>query len=38
MTKMALASLNATDEAGFMAALGDMYEHAPWSYCTYRGS
>jgi len=30
MTKMALASLNATDEAGFMAALGDMYEHAPW--------
>jgi 2-oxo-4-hydroxy-4-carboxy-5-ureidoimidazoline decarboxylase len=30
MTKMALASLNATDEAGFMAALGDVYEHAPW--------
>ena len=30
MTKMALASLNAADEAGFMAALGDAYEHAPW--------
>jgi 2-oxo-4-hydroxy-4-carboxy-5-ureidoimidazoline decarboxylase len=30
MTKMALADLNAADEAGFMAALGDVYEHAPW--------
>jgi 2-oxo-4-hydroxy-4-carboxy-5-ureidoimidazoline decarboxylase len=30
MTKMALAKLNAADEAGFMAALGDVYEHAPW--------
>lgn len=30
MTKMALASLNAADEAGFMAALGNVYEHAPW--------
>ena len=30
MTKVALASLNAADEAGFMAALGDVYEHAPW--------
>jgi 2-oxo-4-hydroxy-4-carboxy-5-ureidoimidazoline decarboxylase len=30
MTKMALASLNAADEAGFMAALRDVYEHAPW--------
>lgn len=30
MTKMALASLNAADEAGFMAALGDVYEHASW--------
>src|SRR6266545_7559143 len=30
MTKIALASLNAADEAGFMAALGDVYEHAPW--------
>ena len=30
MTKMALANLNAADEAGFMAALGDAYEHAPW--------
>ena len=29
MTKIALASLNAADEAGFMAALGDVYEHAP---------
>jgi 2-oxo-4-hydroxy-4-carboxy-5-ureidoimidazoline decarboxylase len=27
---MALASLNAADEAGFMAALGDVYEHASW--------
>ena len=30
MMKMALASLNAADEAGFMAALRDVYEHAPW--------
>src|SRR5262249_47930551 len=30
MTKIALASLNAADVAGFMAALGDVYEHAPW--------
>jgi len=30
MTKVALASLNAADEAGFMAALGEVYEHAPW--------
>jgi 2-oxo-4-hydroxy-4-carboxy-5-ureidoimidazoline decarboxylase len=30
MTKMALASLNAADEAGFTAALGDVYEHASW--------
>ena len=30
MMKMALANLNAADEAGFMAALGDVYEHAPW--------
>ena len=30
MTKMALASLNAADEGGFMAALGDVYEHALW--------
>jgi 2-oxo-4-hydroxy-4-carboxy-5-ureidoimidazoline decarboxylase len=30
MTKIVLASLNAADEAGFMAALGDVYEHAPW--------
>jgi 2-oxo-4-hydroxy-4-carboxy-5-ureidoimidazoline decarboxylase len=25
-----LHSLNATDKAGFAAALGDIYEHAPW--------
>ena len=30
MSKVALADLNAADEAGFMAALGDVYEHAPW--------
>jgi 2-oxo-4-hydroxy-4-carboxy-5-ureidoimidazoline decarboxylase len=30
MTKIALASLNAADVAGFMSALGDVYEHAPW--------
>jgi 2-oxo-4-hydroxy-4-carboxy-5-ureidoimidazoline decarboxylase len=30
MTKVALASLNAADEAGFMAALGEVYEHATW--------
>src|SRR5262249_15059117 len=30
MAKVALAELNAADEAAFMAALGDVYEHAPW--------
>src|SRR5215471_12138131 len=30
MMKIALANLNAADVAGFMAALGDAYEHAPW--------
>ena len=30
MSKVALADLNAADEAGFMAALGNVYEHAPW--------
>jgi 2-oxo-4-hydroxy-4-carboxy-5-ureidoimidazoline decarboxylase len=30
MAKIALADLNVADEAGFMAALGDVYEHAPW--------
>jgi 2-oxo-4-hydroxy-4-carboxy-5-ureidoimidazoline decarboxylase len=30
MTKISLASINAADEAGFTAALGDIYEHAPW--------
>ena len=28
--KISLATLNAADQAGFMAALGDIYEHAPW--------
>ena len=27
---VALQSLNAADPAGFLAALGDIYEHAPW--------
>lgn len=30
MTSVSLASLNAADKAGFIAALGDIYEHAPW--------
>ena len=30
MTKASLASLNAANEAAFMAALGDIYEHAGW--------
>src|SRR5882757_4943748 len=30
MTKISLQSLNSSDEAGFVAALGDIYEHAPW--------
>jgi 2-oxo-4-hydroxy-4-carboxy-5-ureidoimidazoline decarboxylase len=30
MTAVSLATINAADEAGFMAALGDIYEHAPW--------
>jgi 2-oxo-4-hydroxy-4-carboxy-5-ureidoimidazoline decarboxylase len=30
MTTVSLATLNAADAAGFMAALGDIYEHAPW--------
>src|SRR5258708_30997580 len=30
MAKVALADLNAADQAGFIAALGDIYEHAPW--------
>src|SRR5262245_46240689 len=30
MAKISLTSLNATDEAGFLTALGDVYEHAPW--------
>ncbi|HZD63343.1 MAG TPA: 2-oxo-4-hydroxy-4-carboxy-5-ureidoimidazoline decarboxylase [Xanthobacteraceae bacterium] len=30
MAKIALGSLNAADEAAFVAALGEVYEHAPW--------
>ena len=30
MAKVALGSLNAADEAAFVAALGAVYEHAPW--------
>jgi 2-oxo-4-hydroxy-4-carboxy-5-ureidoimidazoline decarboxylase len=30
MTTVSLQSLNAADKAGFIAALGDTYEHAPW--------
>jgi 2-oxo-4-hydroxy-4-carboxy-5-ureidoimidazoline decarboxylase len=30
MTKIPLAGINAADEAGFIAALGEIYEHAPW--------
>jgi 2-oxo-4-hydroxy-4-carboxy-5-ureidoimidazoline decarboxylase len=30
MTTVSLDELNATDAAGFVAALGDIYEHAPW--------
>lgn len=30
MTKPTLAELNASDPAGFVAAVGDIFEHAPW--------
>lgn len=30
MTTVSLDELNAADAAGFVAALGDIYEHAPW--------
>jgi 2-oxo-4-hydroxy-4-carboxy-5-ureidoimidazoline decarboxylase len=30
MTQVSLDQLNAADEAGFVAALGDIFEHAPW--------
>ena len=30
MTTISLESLNASDAASFVAALGDIYEHAPW--------
>ena len=30
MTTVSLQSLNSDDKAQFVAALGDIYEHAPW--------
>jgi 2-oxo-4-hydroxy-4-carboxy-5-ureidoimidazoline decarboxylase len=30
MSKISLRTLNTADQAGFVAALGDIYEHAPW--------
>jgi 2-oxo-4-hydroxy-4-carboxy-5-ureidoimidazoline decarboxylase len=30
MTSLSLQTLNAADQTGFVAALGDIYEHAPW--------
>jgi 2-oxo-4-hydroxy-4-carboxy-5-ureidoimidazoline decarboxylase len=30
VTTVSLQSLNAADKAGFIAAVGDIYEHAPW--------
>jgi 2-oxo-4-hydroxy-4-carboxy-5-ureidoimidazoline decarboxylase len=30
MTSVSLQGLNSSDQAGFIAALGDIYEHAPW--------
>ena len=30
MTTISLESLNASDPASFVAALGDIYEHGPW--------
>jgi 2-oxo-4-hydroxy-4-carboxy-5-ureidoimidazoline decarboxylase len=30
MAKVALGNLNAAEEASFIAALGEVYEHAPW--------
>jgi 2-oxo-4-hydroxy-4-carboxy-5-ureidoimidazoline decarboxylase len=30
MNRVSLHSLNSADQAGFLAALGDIYEHAPW--------
>jgi 2-oxo-4-hydroxy-4-carboxy-5-ureidoimidazoline decarboxylase len=37
MTTVSLESLNATDAASFVAALGDIYEHAPWVAQTVSG-
>ena len=30
MNTVSLESLNTADKAAFIAALGDIYEHAPW--------
>jgi 2-oxo-4-hydroxy-4-carboxy-5-ureidoimidazoline decarboxylase len=30
MPPVSLATLNSADEKAFVAALGDIYEHAPW--------
>ena len=30
MTRIPLGNLNTSDKAAFVAALGDIYEHAPW--------
>jgi 2-oxo-4-hydroxy-4-carboxy-5-ureidoimidazoline decarboxylase len=30
MNKVSLQTLNTADQVGFVAALGDIYEHAPW--------
>jgi 2-oxo-4-hydroxy-4-carboxy-5-ureidoimidazoline decarboxylase len=37
MTTVSLECLNATDAASFVAALGDIYEHAPWVAQTVSG-
>jgi 2-oxo-4-hydroxy-4-carboxy-5-ureidoimidazoline decarboxylase len=37
MTTVSLEELNTVDAAGFVAALGDIYEHAPWVAQAVRG-
>jgi 2-oxo-4-hydroxy-4-carboxy-5-ureidoimidazoline decarboxylase len=37
MNRVSLESLNASDKARFTAALGDIYEHAPWVAQTVYG-
>src|SRR4051812_49051088 len=37
MNKVSLQTLNTADQAGFVAALGDIYEHAPWVAEAVRG-